>query len=361
MKELFIGKKEKFLWDCIMISVIIPVYNGEKYIRSALENFRKQTSKNFELIFVDDGSTDKSGKILDEIKDEKFSVSVFHKENGGVSSARNLGIEKANGDYISFVDDDDIITEDFIETLEKYGEAEKSDLLLFMQKRVSNEKDCFTDEETVSKKEVSKTEILTEMVSDPKLFSVCTTLFRTEFIKKNSLAFPVGCKYYEDYDFLYRSLALSEKTVFLRKVMYFYIMRAGSAMNRFSAERIRCLYLMKRLEKQFYETVPEFAPTFEKWGAARLYWSVLWQACVSFDKKSVREFAKLTDASSYMNKLHDFPDKKVKLSSRLWNISPLLFISAANALGGKKTRVEKKSFDSIKDDVEKAMAVLSEN
>lgn len=344
-----------------MISVIIPVYNGEKYIQSALGNFRKQTSENFELIFVDDGSTDRSGKLLDEIKDEKFPVLVFHKENGGVSSARNFGIDQAHGEYIAFVDDDDIITEDFIETLEKYGKTEKSDLLLFMQKRVSDEKDCFTEEEEVSKKEVSKTEILTEMVSDPKLFSVCTTLFRTAFIKENGLAFPVGCKYYEDYDFLYRALALSEKTVFLHKVMYFYIMRTGSAMNRFSAERIRCLYLMKKLEKWFSATVPEFAATFEKWGAARLYWSVLWQACVSLDKKSVKEFARLTNADSHMNKLHDFPNRKVRLSSRLWKVFPSLFISAANALGGKKTRVEKKSFESIKDDVEKAMSVLSEN
>ena len=110
-----------------MISVIVPVYNCENVLHYCIDSILNQTYKDFELILVDDGSTDKSGKICDEYADKDSRIRVFHKKNGGVSSARNVGIDNANGEYICFIDSDDYVNEDYLESLirtkNKYPES----------------------------------------------------------------------------------------------------------------------------------------------------------------------------------------------------------------------------------------------
>lgn len=99
----------------MLISVIVPVYNVEKYLRRCVESIMSQTYKEIEILLIDDGSTDDSGRICDDLALKDRRIHVFHKENGGVSSARNLGIERACGDYICFVDSDDWIDIDYFE------------------------------------------------------------------------------------------------------------------------------------------------------------------------------------------------------------------------------------------------------
>ena len=100
-----------------LISIIIPVYNVEKYLRKCLDSIINQTYKKLEIILIDDGSTDNSGKICEEYAKKDDRIIVIHKENAGVSSARNRGIELANGKYIGFIDSDDWIEENMYETL----------------------------------------------------------------------------------------------------------------------------------------------------------------------------------------------------------------------------------------------------
>ena len=100
-----------------LISVIIPVYNVEKYITKTIESVLIQTYTNFELILVDDGSQDNSGQICDIYSAKDQRVRVIHKKNGGVSSARNVGIDLSSGKYIAFIDGDDFVSEYYLETL----------------------------------------------------------------------------------------------------------------------------------------------------------------------------------------------------------------------------------------------------
>src|SRR5690606_27273688 len=95
------------------VSVIIPVYNAEKYLRECIDSVLAQTFDDFELLLINDGSTDGSGKICDEYAQKDARVKVFHKENGGVSSARNLGLDNAKGEWITFIDSDDWIGENY--------------------------------------------------------------------------------------------------------------------------------------------------------------------------------------------------------------------------------------------------------
>ncbi len=100
-----------------LISVIVPVYNVEKYLRDCLDSIVNQTYKNLEIILVNDGSKDSSGAICDEYKNKDKRIQVVHKENGGLSSARNVGLDIAKGEYISFLDSDDYIHKEFIKKL----------------------------------------------------------------------------------------------------------------------------------------------------------------------------------------------------------------------------------------------------
>ena len=102
------------------VSIIVPVYNVEKYLQRCIESILTQTETDFELLLIDDGSKDKSGLICDEYAQKDKRVNVIHKENGGVSSARNLGIEKANGEWMCFIDADDYVRQDFLSDIQQY-------------------------------------------------------------------------------------------------------------------------------------------------------------------------------------------------------------------------------------------------
>ena len=102
-----------------LITIIVPIYNVEKYLRECIESICRQTYRNIEIILINDGSNDNSAKICDEYKEKDSRIKVIHKENGGVSSARNKGLEIAKGAYITFVDGDDYIDEKYCEKLLK--------------------------------------------------------------------------------------------------------------------------------------------------------------------------------------------------------------------------------------------------
>ena len=113
-----------------LISIIVPVYNVEKYLERCINSLISQTYNNIEILLIDDGSTDKSGKIIDEmcLKDDRLKV--FHKKNGGVSSARNYGLKKSNGKFVTFVDSDDYVDKDYIKVLAKYQSEGDYDIVI---------------------------------------------------------------------------------------------------------------------------------------------------------------------------------------------------------------------------------------
>lgn len=111
------------------ISVIVPVYNVEQYLPRCIDSILDQTFTDFELLLIDDGSTDKSGKICDKYAEKDSRIRVFHKENGGVSSARNLGIDKARGELISFIDSDDWVEACYIDTI--VSDMGNADIMFF--------------------------------------------------------------------------------------------------------------------------------------------------------------------------------------------------------------------------------------
>ena len=113
----------------MQLSIIVPVYNVENTLSRCLDSILRQTFKDYELLLIDDGSTDKSGLICDEYADKDKRIRVFHKINGGASSARNVGLDNAQGKYIGFVDSDDWVVADMYEYLIARLESTKSDVV----------------------------------------------------------------------------------------------------------------------------------------------------------------------------------------------------------------------------------------
>lgn len=168
-----------------LISVIVPVYNVEKYIDKCINSIINQTYKNLEIILVDDGSPDNCGNICDEYSKKDNRIIVIHKENGGVSSARNIGIKNAKGKWITFVDSDDWIENDYVEKLSKIGIQNKAEVVLCGYNRIYN-----NDKQPINAigeiKDYNSYEYLIKTLNPQTGFGFChMKLIKKEIIERN--------------------------------------------------------------------------------------------------------------------------------------------------------------------------------
>lgn len=207
------------------ISVIVPVYNVEKYLTQCIESILNQTYQAFELLLIDDGSEDSSGNICNYYSNADSRVKVFHKENGGVSSARNMGIEHARGEWVCFVDSDDWIDKDTFEYIA--GLWKRADFLQFGYRKIGN---------NVSEYSYVPSKVLrysTSVYCTKKIYhsAICGYLLKLNIIKKYKISFPNHIKYGEDQAFILKTLMCSSEIVILDKHFYNYRNREDSAMH----------------------------------------------------------------------------------------------------------------------------------
>ena len=220
--------------DTPKISVIVPVYNVEKYLRQCLDSILAQTFTDFELLLIDDGSPDTSGTICDEYAALDSRVRVFHKENGGVSSARNLGLDNAQGEWITFVDADDEIKECFLSTFvdiqnEKNAELIVTSVEFFHSKesiRLSILSDGFYDKSKYG-------ELIIYLRDEISLLGVpWNKLYNSEIIKKNNVRFDEGISSYEDEIFVIQYMHYANSVATSSKVTYNHIERGNVTLSR---------------------------------------------------------------------------------------------------------------------------------
>ena len=188
------------------VSVVVPIYNVEKYIKQCVDSIRNQTLEDIEIILVDDGSPDNCPQICDDYKKLDNRIKVVHKKNGGLSSARNAGMRVATGEYIGFVDSDDYIEVDMYEKM--YNTAKKYDVDFVMcdyykvfekekyQNSLSLEKGLFNKKKIVDR--LYNELIMREDLEYGPLLSVWNCLYKRDFIEKNNLYFDDIVKYCED-------------------------------------------------------------------------------------------------------------------------------------------------------------------
>lgn len=226
-----------------LISVIVPVYNVEKYLSKCIESLQNQTYKNLEIILVDDGATDDSGKICDEYAKKDNRIKVIHKKNGGLSDARNVGINSANGNYIQFIDSDDYIDLDMIELL--YNNVKKYNADISMCSHyILTEEEC-TAEGTNELSVYSRVEVLKEILLDEKVRSYA---WNKLFAKKlfDEIRFPKG-KVFEDILTIPKLFEKAEKVVLDDVSKYYYRQRKGSILH-VQTKELRLCYINSALE-----------------------------------------------------------------------------------------------------------------
>lgn len=214
------------------VSIVIPVYNVEKYLYDTINCLIAQSFNDLEIILVDDGSNDKSGIICDEIAKKDSRFKVIHKKNGGVSSARNEGLKFVTGKYLYFMDADDWIEKDFIETMINKIEQYKADVCVC---NFSMEYCGFSEVFSDNKKEIelSSIESINEMLrqNGNNLFlgHLWNKLFLTEKVK--NIIFDESISVYEDLEYVYRGLKECNKVIYIPYIGYHYVQRSKSAMN----------------------------------------------------------------------------------------------------------------------------------
>lgn len=198
------------------ISIIVPVYNAERYLPRCIESILIQSHTEFELMLIDDGSKDGSGKICDEYAKKDSRIQVIHKENGGVSSARNVGIDKAQGDWVAFIDADDYVEPCYIQNLYSHVVCEKQ---LIMAGYDSEKKLCRFDGITLRQGEFVKYLIDKKAILYSQPWA---KLFNLNVIKQAGIYFPLGIHFGEDAIFNLRYYSVVDVVTFARDVDYHY-------------------------------------------------------------------------------------------------------------------------------------------
>jgi glycosyltransferase involved in cell wall biosynthesis len=214
--------------EMMKISVIVPVYNVENYLSRCVESIIKQTCTNLEIILVDDGSTDASGKMCDEYAQRDNRITVIHKKNGGLSDARNAGLDIATGEYIGFVDSDDFIALNFYEILYNTLVENDSDLVYCKYQKFENEANI-KETENYKVFQYDNIEFLNNFYDDTTYKIVVWNKLYKRNIWEN-LRFPFG-KIHEDVFVVHEVFYIANKISFVTSPSYYYFQREDSIMG----------------------------------------------------------------------------------------------------------------------------------
>ena len=245
-----------------MLTLAIPVYNMEQYLPRCMETMLAQTCQDYECILVDDGSTDNSGQMCDDYaaKHSDF-IRVVHKENGGLSSARNAGIDAAKGKYIIFPDPDDWVEPDYVEKLLEYRQQIDADLVCTGY-FVDTENNCIPAKKDQLPMTLSGTEAQKALILPPQMGGFAwNKLYRLDVIRKHNLCFLDDVGITEDLDFAYRYLAFCRTICFAPSARtYHYFQRDGAATRSgFSRRKLDSLHTYEKIIADCEQTMPDLA------------------------------------------------------------------------------------------------------
>lgn len=218
----------------IKVSMIMPVYNSEKYLRNTLDTILNQSFEEFELIAIDDGSTDKSLNILKEYEKKYNKIKVVHQINSGVSEARNRGIQLSKGEYIGFIDADDLLEKDFIKAL--YNSAKECDADISMTgystfyDNTNMKSNIFTTHKFDNN---DKKRIFEEMLNIGLGVNIWTKLYKKSILDKYNIKFEKNMSYDEDMFFSWKCALASNNIAFDNNTRYFYRLSIDSATMKY--------------------------------------------------------------------------------------------------------------------------------
>jgi len=313
-----------------MVSIIVPVYNVEKYLARCIESVISQTYRNFELLLIDDGSPDNCGKICDEYAGKYPYIHVIHQKNQGQSAARNNAVKVSKGEYITFVDSDDFIENDYLEYLIQLQEKHQSDISIggfrYLYEGKEPEERKFDNETEVL---MDANEALCRMNYNAGFGSTpWAKLYKRELIVKHP--FPEG-QIYEDLATLYKIVGDSAKISLGNRVIYYWVQRAGSTMRMaFDERQMAGMTAVEEQIKYVEKRYPDALPSVKYRYVAKAMELI----AVNFNSGSDKEvFNRLRELSKRYSKevLHD---KRAKRTMKMRINATRLGYSAAKFVFG---------------------------
>lgn len=321
--------------NAVAVSIIMPVYNSEKYLEKCVNSILVQEFDNFELLLIDDGSTDSSPDICDQLAASDKRVKVYHKENGGICAARNYGLERALGEYIAFSDHDDFIEQGFVGDNYRAAKECNADIVKFGRKALIIQDDIIesTDIRKFPAKVLNKKIIIDSFLKlrfDGAMTCVWDGFFRREFLNSFGLQFDTAYKKGgEDIDFCSKCFANAETVVLRDKVYYDHYIRIGfSTSTKRDDQRLRKFQnLINNLEQCIDQM------EIDRTSNAELYLlnvvkEHVYPALIYFKNEN----AKYREVSTYLNPINaEKANYKVSLQkllgySRKWGLFTWLFI-----------------------------------
>lgn len=269
-----------------LISIIVPFYNDGELISNSVNSIKKQKEKNFEVIFINDGSKDNSKELLKELlKDCDFMYRIIDKENEGVSVARNVGIKEAKGEYVFFLDADDFIHEDLIKEINQKLKKVTMPDIVYWGYDIINQKGKILKKYEDHYMYIEKNDSLIKeyMLKD---FWICTgsALYKKSFLNANNIYFPKGVARAQDIVFIFNTLLKAKYIVCIEKVLSYRFFHKNSAMHTSKIKTlhiIKAMYLIENLLQNGTEEKEIFMNKFKP----RHYWNMVIGGLLSFDKK----------------------------------------------------------------------------
>lgn len=223
-----------------LISIIIPVYNVAPFLGRCIESVQSQTYRNIDILLIDDGSTDCSGDICEEYAKKDLRIRVIHKENGGLSDARNIGIKSALGDYITFIDSDDYVCKIYIQRLA--GILFENDADIVMCGYLQGTKKCFPKKIKISNKIFifNSREMLRQWHGKYKQIETiaCNKIYKKLLFEENNIYFPQGY-IFEDVYTTHLLIDKAKKIVITEEKLYYYYKRKGSIIHTVSEKKLK--------------------------------------------------------------------------------------------------------------------------
>ncbi len=315
-----------------VVDVIVPVYNGEPFVKTIIDTFEGQTFKDFKVIFVDDGSTDNSLAALQEaLTQASFPYAVVHQENGGASKARNTGIQKADAQWITFVDCDDKLDARFLEYLYR-SVTEHNTVLGYcgFQGVPFQEQDKIVPVGEYDGEVISAEECMKRFYT--KWISPCCLMFNREWFLSNDLFFDEQCTYCEDIPFITTLIAAADTVSALHNDTYFYLLREGSSIRSPKMEKyqngIEAFWRMAdRVEKQDSAA----ATVFRRVGKARYMLATLRKGAVQLPFEKFKRLTSLIETETFKEQIRNLSSSH-KVAGYLYLVSKTLFYYGMRSL-----------------------------
>lgn len=322
------------------ISVIVPIYKVENYLEKCITSIINQTYKNLEIILVDDGSPDRCGDICDKFAKMDNRIKVIHKENGGLSSARNSGIDISTGDYISFIDSDDWISNDLYETLITIlNEENDIDIIEYKSKEVSEREINLKIYDTKSY-EIFNNEGALKSHFNSKYFyiSACSKIYKKNLF--DNIKFPIG-KLAEDLHTTYKLFYKARKLAYIDYTGYYYYRRPDSIMGTSSPKLIIDVFEGNQQEHEFIcKKLPNLKTDID-----RLYFNCLLKTYAYLNQKDIETSTIYSSVDEYKNiikKELNRDDINIsglsKVAFNIYKVFPTIFCSIINFIFNRRNK-----------------------